>query len=1078
MESPIPVTLTRILLPRRRSDLLSRERLLALLYDLLDNKLTIVAAPAGYGKTSLLIDFANHIEYPVCWYAIDPLDRDPQRFLAYFISSLHVRFPRFGERSMAALSSAIQGEFNLDHLTTMIINDAYENISEHFVIVLDDYHLVDGSKPVDQFVSRFIQDVDENGHMIIASRTLLTLPDFPLMVARSQVGGLSFEELAFQSEELQSLLLKNYQLSLSDEASQELILQAEGWITGLLLSTQAIQKRIPDRRRIAKVSGVGLNEYLEQVLVQLPAELQRFLLRSSLLEEFDAKLCEDVIGKALGLEDEDWESLLDAVLRSNLFVLMIGEDRIWLRYHHLFRDFLQARIRRELPEETRLIQHGLAEYYTCQGDWETAYRFFQQLGDHAGLCSLIEEAGSILMAGGRVQMLVKWLDDLPQDLLNARPALISLKGSLAIYQGNAEQGLQLLNQAIDGFNQFADEPVLARALMRRSNAYHMVGDYQKAMMDSDQALVIARSNPALRSIEAEVLRTQGSILYKQGNLKEALTWQLRSLETFHALGDQQNESVLSMETGLVYQALGDYRAAERSYNQALEHWRTTGNSHWQAMVLNNLGFLQYMRGDYETAASTLEKALQHTKIVRVPYFEAFVLATIGDLYRDLQALDEAREAYSQAAGLAQRIGERFLLVYLALAEATLERLKGNHAQAQHRLEAARQQAPSNGSNYESCLCDLEEGVLRIATKTPMLSVKPLLNAHESFMSGGHQLEAARTCLYLAIAYRDLGQSESAVHYLSQSLSLVVEPEKQQPLIVIGYWEKEQLASFKDDRQASELIIPFLRRVKQFEQRLPSLRRRLRQRASVVPFAPPKMIIRALGKTQVRLNERVITSAEWQTQAARDLFFILLSNPEGMSREMIGHTFWPEISPEELKLRFKNTIYRVRHAAGKQSIVLQDDYYRFNRAMDYEYDVEEFQQAIKAAQRAKNPKEKVVHYHTAIRLYKGPFLPDIEETWNLAERERLFQMFIEALLKVAELNFEGGQHQSALDFINRALVADPCFEAAHRLAMRVHAAMGNRAAVARQYERCRQALLAEINAQPSSQTQQLHDSLMH
>jgi LuxR family transcriptional regulator, maltose regulon positive regulatory protein len=164
--------------------------------------------------------------------------------------------------------------------------------------------------------------------------------------------------------------------------------------------------------------------------------------------------------------------------------------------------------------------------------------------------------------------------------------------------------------------------------------------------------------------------------------------------------------------------------------------------------------------------------------------------------------------------------------------------------------------------------------------------------------------------------------------------------------------------------------------------------------------------------------------------------------------------------------------------GKQSIVLQDDYYRFNRGLDYEYDVEDFQHAIKQALRAGSTKEKLNHYRSAVRLYKGTYLPDIEETWNIADRERLFQVYIEALLKVAELSFEGGQQQAALDFIHRALVADPCLEAAHRLAMRVHAAMGNRAAVARQYERCRQALLAEINALPSSQTQQLHDSLMH
>lgn len=1078
MESPIPITLTRILLPRRRSDLLSRERLLALLYELLDNKLTIVAAPAGYGKTSLLIDFASHIEYPVCWYAIDPLDRDPQRFLAYFISALHVRFPHFGARSMAALSSAIQGEFNLDHLTTIIINDAYENISEHFVIVLDDYHLVDGSKQVDQFVSRFIQDVDENGHMMIASRTLLTLPDFPLMVARAQVGGLSFEELAFQSEELQSLLLQNHQLSLTNEVSQDLVLQTEGWITGILLSTQAIQQKIPERRRVARVSGVGLNEYLEQVLVQLPPGLQQFMLRSSLLEEFDARLCAEVIGAALELEHEDWEGWVEALVRSNVFVLMIGEERIWLRYHHLFRDFLQARMRREFPTETRRIQHALAEYHARQGDWETAYHLYRQAGDYQDLCRLIEQAGSLLMAGGRVQLLSQWLDDLPDELFNTQPALISLQGSIHVLRGNAAQGLRLLSRVIEELENGGSQPLLARTLMRRSSAYRITGEYRPAMADAARALEIARPLPELRSIEAEALRAQGSICYNQGNLKEALGWQSRSLEIFRALGDAQNESVLLMETGLVNQALGDYGAAERSYQQALDHWRATGNSLWQANVLNNLGYLQHMRGDYETAASTLEKSLEHARIVGVPYHEAFALASIGDLYRDLHALDDARAAYAQAAELAQRIGERFLLVYLTLAEVTLERLKGNFAQAGQRLAAARSQVASRDSPYEHSLCDLEEGILSVATQSPQAALEPLRRAQDYFLNAGLQLEAARAGLYLALAQQQLGQAETAASCLTQSLSLATAPEKQQPLIVNGYWEQPRLAAFIDDEQAGGLLAPYLRQVKQFEQRLPSLRRRLAQRASVAPVAPPKMIIRAFGKSEVRLNQRLITSADWQTQAARDLFLILLAHPEGMTREMVGSIFWPDISPEELKLRFKNTIYRVRHAAGKQSIILQNDFYRFNRALAYEYDVEDFQKAIAQAQRAGGAKEKIDYYRAAIRLYKGPFLPDIEETWNLAERERLFQMYLEALLKVAELSFEGGQHQAALDYIHSALVADSCLEAAHRLAMRVHASMGNRAAIARQYERCRQALLAEINAQPSQQTRQLLDTLMH
>lgn len=191
----ITITRTKIIVPRRRAELHSRARLLGLLDELLDNRLIIVAAPAGYGKTSLLIDFAHITQWPVCWYSLDNLDQEPQRFIAHFISALNQRFPGFGKSCLAAMQNMGQDRLDMDVLVSLIINDAYENITEHFILVIDDFHLVEKSQAVVNFVNRFLQDVDENCHLILASRSLLTLPDLPLMVARSLVGGLSFEEL-------------------------------------------------------------------------------------------------------------------------------------------------------------------------------------------------------------------------------------------------------------------------------------------------------------------------------------------------------------------------------------------------------------------------------------------------------------------------------------------------------------------------------------------------------------------------------------------------------------------------------------------------------------------------------------------------------------------------------------------------------------------------------------------------------------------------------------------------------------------------------------------------------------------
>lgn len=1079
MISEIPVTRTRILLPRRRSDLLSRKRLLDYLSDALDTKLVIVAAPAGYGKTSLLIDFANQIEFPVCWYAIDPLDQDLQRFVTHFIASLNLRFPNFGQSSLAVLQNSPQGKIDLDYLVTAVVNDAYENITEHFLIVLDDYHLVDSSKTVNQFVSRFIQDVDENCHLFITSRTLLSLPDMPLMVARSQVKGLSFDELVFEPDEIQALFLQNYQQNISLDTAAELRQQTEGWITGLLLTTQTIGGELSDRSRASRVAGAGLNEYFGQLLLTQSPPIRDFLLRAALLEEFDAELCAQTIGKALGLNDEKWDVVMEQVMRNNLFVLPVGEDGNWLRFHHLFRDYLQNRVQREYPEDSRKIQLCLAEAYAERGKWEEAYRLYRRLGSNGYIADLVERAGPALVVAGRIVTLAEWLEALPADLLNNQPTLLSIQGIVAVMQGDTKKGLQLFNRAIELIELPQDAVLLARVLVRRAAAYRMVGDHTASLADAKEALGMIEGDFGLQSLYAEAARSMGVSLFQQGQLKESLSWLTRSLEAYQSLGDSQNEAIIQLETGLVNEALGNFGAAEKMYSNALEYWQDTGNSVWQANLLNNLGVLQYQIGDFESAASTLEKALQHAKISGYQRLEAYALAGIGDLYRDLEAYPEAMEAYHQAHLIASDIENLYLLFYLGLAQALLYARQKKFPQAYDYLESARQQAEENGSPFEQYLCDLEGANIKILENKPLDALGLLSQIAPYFEQEGHLIEALRSHLFLGLAYCETKDYVQAEEHLKQILADDSSEPKSNPLVALCWQLKKHLTALQEDVKASRLVSGLVLQAERFEQKLPGLKRRLRQRASVVPFAPPRIYIQALGKMRVKLNNHVVTNADWQTQAARDLFFLLLAHPEGLTKEAIGTIFWPDGSSSEVKFRFKNTVYRLRHGTAKETILLQDDYYRFNYGLDYEYDAETFQKEIDLAQTVSNRAEKILHLQAALKLYKGPYLPEIEEIWVLPERERLAQIYLDALLQISELYLEDTPPQLtlALDYCQRALIEDPCLEAAHRLAMRIHATMGNRAAVARQYARCQEVLQEEFNADPSPQTQALYQSLM-
>ena len=232
-----PVSKIKISLPRRRPEIVARQRLVETLYDQLDKKLILVVAPAGYGKTSLLIDLAANSDLPVCWLSLDSLDQEPQRFLSYLISCIHQRFPDFGLESTAALESLVSFEKDSERLLITLTNEINSRIHEHFILILDDYHMVDSALDIRLLVNRFIHLSGENVHLILSSRSLPNIPDMPLMVARDMVAGLSFEELSFQPEEIQQYFIQNSQRTLSDQEAKKLARETEGWIAAIHLTS-------------------------------------------------------------------------------------------------------------------------------------------------------------------------------------------------------------------------------------------------------------------------------------------------------------------------------------------------------------------------------------------------------------------------------------------------------------------------------------------------------------------------------------------------------------------------------------------------------------------------------------------------------------------------------------------------------------------------------------------------------------------------------------------------------------------------------------------------------------------------
>ncbi len=325
-------------------------------------------------------------------------------------------------------------EEDAEAILVTLTNEFYDQVENDFLLIIDDFHLLDEAPIISTLVNRFLQLVDENCHLLLSSRTLPELDDVTLMVAREQVAGLSHVELAFVPREVQALYAQNHHQHLSDEVASEFIEQTGGWITGMVLSN------LPG---VARVSGVDTFAYLgRQVLDQQPEEVRLFLLRTSLADEFSAEFCEMVLGP-LYPPQENWYTLMGWILEKNLFVLPLGADGRWLRYHPLFREFLQTRLREERPQEVQPILERMVMAYEKAGEWEKAYFTCKQLNDPEALVRVVEKAGTSMLQTAFVT-LEGWINSLPPSLLRTRPGLISLRGALLAMKGNLTESNELL----------------------------------------------------------------------------------------------------------------------------------------------------------------------------------------------------------------------------------------------------------------------------------------------------------------------------------------------------------------------------------------------------------------------------------------------------------------------------------------------------------------------------------------------------------------------------------------------------------------------------------------------------------
>jgi LuxR family maltose regulon positive regulatory protein len=1057
----VPLIVTKTQVPRRRPDLLPRHRLVSFLHAHLDRKLILISAPAGYGKTTLLADFAHDTDLPVCWYTLDPFDRDLHVFLEYLISAIARRFPAFGERSRALLGEVADPGSNLYPVVATLVQEIYDTIPEYFVLVLDDHHTVEHQEQINEFLELFVTYVDENCHLILASRTLPALPNLSLLVARRQAAGLSIDELRFALHEIQALAQQNYGLELSLSQAEILAQQTGGWITGLLLTAvphwQRAQRDVPVEGPI----GVDLYDYFSrQVLDQQPAWLRNFLLASSVLDELSPELCMSV------LEIDRPSDLIDQVRMRNLFVVEFEGDVSRLRYHDLFRDFLQSCLRRQDGNRYRELTHRAAETYASRGEWERAVSRYLTLQEYEPVVDIVDRSSGYLFDGGRWDTLAGWIDALPESIRDAQPHFLFQRGKIHAERGEHTAALALFDRAERAFTTAGDRPRAAHVLVTKGSVLRFQGRYAEAIDHCRQALVLATGDTTLeRSAMALAHKNIGLCWFRLGRLAKGRKALLRALRIYEELADPYNVGMVHHDLGLGHELAGDLTGAVDHYQAALAYWQRLGNLSAWANTLNGLGVVYYLQGQYDQALAVLTEALSRAQQARDLRIEAYALASLGDLHRDVGEYEGAHGTYAQALEIARRAHLGFVVTYALDGLGNVARLQGDLTQARKRLYQAMEYAEDHGSAYLTGLCHTSLGILANEQGDLVAARHHLDRAVEILESGGFQQPLGRACLHRAQATFLAGERQMVLADLERALDLAVQLGFDQFLVVDGRCLRPLLRFAAGQGLRDDVLTDLLERIEAHRAQASH------RPAPVIRAQPePALKIYALGPPDVEVDGQGV---QWPVARSRDLFFLLLQHPQGLGKEQIGAMFWPEHDPGRLDSAFRSTLYRLRRVVFRDSVVFEDGVYRFNSTGNYWFDADAFERLLDGAGQAAIPEEASGLLEEALALYRGDYLEGIYADWSLLERERLRGRYLAALEALAGLYADRRKLQRAVELYQRLLAEDPYQEVAHRGLMRCYYRLGDRAAAVRQYQICAELLREELGLSPTPETEALY-----
>ena len=742
---------TKFYLPHPPPGFVPRQRLDRRLDDSLRSELTLVSAPAGFGKTTLLAEWCRRQQQPVAWLSLDTGDNDPVRFWRYTVAALDRARPGLFERVAGLLDSLASA--SIEALVTTVVNELAAEGGD-VLLVLDDYHVVE-AQPLHASLRFLLEHQPPALHIVLASRA-----DPPVPLARLRAGGrlaeLRAADLVFNLSEAAALLGEAAGLPLGEALVADLVARTEGWAAGLKLAGLSLPGQPDIARFVESFSGSHryvLDYLAEEVLEQQPASLRGFLLETSVLDRLSGPLCDAVTGRT------DGQQMLETIEAANLFLTPLDEVRGWWRYHHLFASLLRARLQQQGPEKVAELHRRAAAWHHEHGHADDAVGHALAAGDGMRAARLAEVYADEFVVRSETASVQRWLAALPPELVASRPRLLLVKTRIALLAAEVEGVGDLLDAAERAAADVASEPYVWSTGRTTSSS-------------ADIAIFIALGRAWLAGLRGDA---EAAIVFAEQARAELPD------------GEWMLELLIRWRLALAYWVGGRLSDAERAFGACSGEFARVGElmlSSWSSLLL---GQVQCAQGRLDAATETYQNALKLTAPADRPALPAagFAYVGMGEVAYQRNDLETALHYATEGIRLCRHLANGQAVAFGLATLAQVRQASGDPAGASDAIKEAGRAGPS-------------------ATVTSRLNPVPALRAR-LLIAHGDVDAAAQWAAERGIGPDDAPSFPEEAAYLALARVLLAQDQPEQALRML-----DRLLAASGGRGASVIEIQALR----------------------------------------------------------------------------------------------------------------------------------------------------------------------------------------------------------------------------------------------------------------------------